>query len=160
MAIKFYVRETTNPMDEKKKTRYMAQLVLDGKVDQQTVIDRIVEKSSLSEGDVLSCVTELFKEITSELLEGHSVKLDNFGTFSLTVTCKSQETPEKVTADCIDGVHLRFRPSTRWYDGIRHRIRFQKVAAPAEEKGSGSAASGGGTGSGDGGTGSDGGLEV
>lgn len=144
MPLKFYARATTNPQDAKKTTRYMAQTVLDGKVDQQTIIDRIIAKSSLSEGDVLSCITELFNELTSELLEGHSVKLDNFGTFSLSISSKSQETAEKVTANCIESVHLRFHPSTRWYNNVKPRVRFQKVAAPGDGSGSGSAASGGG----------------
>lgn len=150
MAIKYYVRETTNPMDSKKPKLYMAQSLTDGVASQQTIIDRIVEKSSLAEGDVLSCVTEVFKELTAELLEGHSVKLENFGSFHLTLKSRTQDSPEKVTADCIEGVYLRFRPAQRWYDSIKPKTRFTRVAAPVkvEKPGGGSASNGGGSDSG------------
>lgn len=140
MAIKYYVREIKNPRNAA-ETRYMAQYVTDGQVSQQSIIDRIVEKSSLAEGDVLSCVTEVFKEIATEVLEGHSVKLENFGIFYPSLTCKSQAKPEDVTADTIESVHLSFRPATRWYEGIKPKTRFTRVAAPVKDKKKGGASS-------------------
>lgn len=155
MAIKYYARESKSALSDN-KTYYYAQAVIDEQVSQQTIIDRIVEKSSLSEGDVMSCVTELFKEMTSEMLEGHSVKLDNFGSFSLTVQSKAQETAEKVTTDTIENCRISFRPSTRWYETIKPRVRYQKVAKP-EKKGNSSGddgtSTGGGSSSGTGGGG-------
>ena len=136
MALKYYVRkgEKKLPNDGGTETYYVAQAMLDGKIEQQTIVERLVEKTSLSEGDILSCVTELFKEITSEMLEGHSVKMDNFGTFSLSIRAKSQATEAAVTANTIERCHVGFRPSTRWYDQYRNRVRYQKVDAPAKDE--------------------------
>lgn len=153
MAIKYYVRQTKNPKTG--KDCYVAQSLIDEQVSQQTVIDRIVEKSALSEGDIMSCITELFKEVTAELLEGHSVKLDNFGSFSLTVQSKSQDAEEKVTADCIESCRIVFRPSVRWYETIKPRARYMKVAKPEKKNAANkdeesTPSTGGGTGSGGG----------
>ena len=153
MAIKFYARKS-NVANKDGMKGYFAQSVIDEQVGQQTIIDRIVEKSSLAEGDVMSCVTELFKEMTAEMLEGHSVKLDNFGTFSLTIQSKSQETPEQVTAATINNCRITFRPSTRWYETIKPRVRYQKVAVPEKKNGAADddTTSPGGSGSGTGGS--------
>lgn len=140
MSIKYYVREIGDPREKPEKgkqrtKRYMAQIISDGMVDEQPIIDRIVEKSALSEGDVLSCITELFKEVMAELLEGHSVKLSNFGTFLLTMQSKIKDTPEEVTNETIKNVHISFRPSTRWYERYKPNVRYTRVATP-QRKGS------------------------
>lgn len=107
--------------------KYYATLTYDGMISTDTIVKRIVDRSSLSEGDIRSCIVEFFNTITEELLENHSVKLDGLGVFSLTMNSRPAETADKVTADNIKKIRVQFRPASKWNKNIVGNATFEKV---------------------------------
>ena len=57
--------------------------------------------------DTLDCLKEL-------VLDGKSVRLGDLGLFSIGITSRGEDTPEKVTAQSIEGIHLIVRNTKNW----------------------------------------------
>jgi predicted histone-like DNA-binding protein len=73
----------------------------------------IERRTSLSVTDVIAAVTAFTEIIPDKLKNGHTVDLGSLGILSLSVKSKGQETLEEVTAKCISGVQINFRPSVQ-----------------------------------------------
>lgn len=126
--LKFYVVKRKSPKDA--SVKFYTQPCSDGIVGQQKIVERIVQKCTLSEGDVKACMVELFNAIMEELLENHHVKLDDFGIFSTSFSSKSALTADLVSADLIKGLKVRYRPAIKWYEKLRATARYQKLLSP------------------------------
>lgn len=70
----------------------------------------IASSSSMTPGDVKGVLEGLIQLIPDLLMDGRTVKLDGFGTFSLHASAVGQDTPEKVTLRDITGVKMSFLP--------------------------------------------------
>ena len=57
--------------------------------------------------DTLDCLKEL-------VLDGKSVRLGDLGLFSIGITSRGEDTPDKVTAQSIEGIHLIVRNTKNW----------------------------------------------
>lgn len=78
--------------------------------DIREVCKILSESSTVTAGDIRGVLEGLIKLIPDLLMEGRTVKLDGFGTFSLHASAKGQDSPEKVTARDITGVKMSFLP--------------------------------------------------
>lgn len=125
MALQYSVVERPNPQTKEKK--WYAQPKLTGKRVLKDLSVDISETSSLSEGDVLSVMSALVKQLPKWLMEGDSVKLDGFGTFRLSFSSNGETVKENVTASSIKDIYILFEPD----DAIKERIQKTKIN-PAE----------------------------
>ena len=70
----------------------------------------ISEYSTFSTADVMGMIECLVQRVPSLLMDGHNVRLDGFGTFSLHVTGIGQDHPEEVTKRDITGIRMGYLP--------------------------------------------------
>lgn len=79
----------------------------------EMVSKEIAARSTFTRADIAG-VLESFSSLIPELLaDGYNVKLDGLGSFSLHVSGKGQEDPEKVSSKDITKVKMAFLPSKR-----------------------------------------------
>lgn len=92
MAIVFKKALCKNVADKSAVAKYHLQLLTLG---QSVGIDRMVyqmkENSSLSKGDILSVIANLVECIRTNLYNGHSVNIRDFGVFSLSARTEGAE---------------------------------------------------------------------
>lgn len=153
-----------NPTKKDGSGKYHPQLVSLGKpATLATLTVKMKEKSSLTEGDIKSVLTNFVSTMREELFNGHSVNIENFGVFALAATTEGSEKKEDCTASKIKSVRITFRASTNVRPSLTSTrmedqmdfVSLEKMLE-AKESGSGSTEtpddSGGGS---DGGGGSD-----
>ncbi|MCD8184314.1 MAG: HU family DNA-binding protein [Bacteroides sp.] len=157
MAIVFKKTLRRNLLDKSAAPQYHPQLLTLG---QSVGIDKIAfqikENSSLSKGDILSVITNFVECLRSNLYNGHSVNIRDFGVFSLSARTEGTETEKDCTAKKIRAVRINFRPSssvrpdlsaTRAGDALEF-VDLQTYLA-AQGSGNGSENGGGSVGGGD-----------
>ena len=115
-----------------KEIVYSPQSVLDGYVGVDQLAEEISDSCTVNEADVVAVLRALQKHMYSHLRQGRSVRLGDVGSFRPSVYGKSAPTAEGVTADNIQGVHIRFRPSA-WLTGKKGEYRFMRISSEKKE---------------------------
>ncbi len=82
------------------------------------IVERISLESGIRESSVAAVLDSLPDALTAFLLEGHTVKIDGFGTFSLSLTSNRQGEP------VISRLNLRSDPE--FIDRLRGEASFEK----------------------------------
>lgn len=94
----------------KGKTVYFAQATAAPKMTARAVEDLIVEKTSLTRGDVRHAITSLAEVVRWALAEGISVDLADLGSFKVEAYGKLVMSEAEVTAASIKAPVIRFFP--------------------------------------------------
>ena len=90
------------------------------KMDNDTLIERIVRETSLSEGDVRNALVSLSNVVCEALKLGMSVDLAELGSFRLVVPSKMMDTPEEVTVkDALKTPKIVFTPKQKMRDAAK-----------------------------------------
>lgn len=114
MALKYkVVSKKPRGMAGEKPPRYYPALTGRHAIDLDEVCDRISQRSTINGADVVGVVRSFIELIPELLLNGHNVKLDGFGTFSLHASGTGKDTPEEVSAKDITGLKMAFLPDKR-----------------------------------------------
>lgn len=104
----------------KGQTVYYAAPKSQQKLDNNTVIERIVRETSLSEGDVRNALISLSNVVCEALKLGMSVDLAELGSFRLVVPSKMMDTPEEVTVkDALKTPKIVFTPKQKMRDAAK-----------------------------------------
>ena len=95
---------------------YPKSVLVGSPVSTEQLCKRIAAESTASPADVRAVLTALAPIMADYMAQGRSVKLDGIGSFYFTaVTAKGGvDKEEKVTANQIMGVRVRFNPETRF----------------------------------------------
>ena len=98
MALNFRAYQSSLKTQEGKRLWYPILVKDAGVVTLPQIAKRIAEKSSLTIGDVYNVVNCLIGEMNDKLLNGHSVRLDELGSFTVIAKPggKGVETPQEV----------------------------------------------------------------
>lgn len=88
--------------------------------------EEISRRTSFSKADVIGMIETLVQMVPELLQDGHSVQLEGFGTFSLHVSGKGKEHPDKVTKRDITEVRMAFLPSKEIKNQLSRTV-FKKV---------------------------------
>lgn len=99
--------------------KYMAVISRNGVLTEDQIIDRIVEASSLSEGDVLNCVRMLQVIISDSVMNGITCELDQLGNFTPFLSAKAMETAEEVDVTTIRRTKVNFYPNMRFKSKLK-----------------------------------------
>lgn len=117
-----------NP-DEKKKTGYYPQVIRSGTVSLEEMATIIAKGKRLQVFEIKSTLELLLACIEDELLDGNSVCLDGFGTFSLTAqSVRRVENPKEIRAESVEVKRVTFTPSLP----LRKRLKNAKFIRAAE----------------------------
>lgn len=100
-----------NP-DEKKKTGYYPQVIRSRTVNMEEMATIIAKGKRLQAIEIKGTLELLMVCIEDELLNGNSVCLDGFGTFSLTAQSKRRaDNPKEIRAESVEVKRVTFTPS-------------------------------------------------
>lgn len=117
-----------NP-EEKKKSGYYPQVIRSGTVNLEEMATIIAKGKRLQAFEIKSTLELLIACIEDELLDGNSVCLDGFGTFSLTAQCvRRVENPKEIRAESVEVKRVTFTPSLP----LRKRLKNAKFIRAAE----------------------------
>lgn len=93
---------------------YYPAAVLSGTMKIAAVATEIEKRSTVSLADVKAVLDALQFEIKQALMDGHSVRLGDLGSFRPTVAAAyGCDEKENVTARCVSRVRVRFTPSSQ-----------------------------------------------
>ena len=95
------------------------------KVELQQVAQILEKRSTASEADIQVVLTGLANLIPELLLNGNTVKIDNFGSFRLHAKVTTEDSPDKVTALNINDLRISFLPDKRIKTALK-RADFTK----------------------------------
>lgn len=139
---KYIVRAIKSPIN--KSVKYYAQAESTTPVGLDVITQRIEKRTTVSSADAKAVLDALEYEIKEALIEGHSVRLGDLGTFRATIQCSSgAATADDFTVARISHLKAVFRPSTRlanWLNPSKNsELKFQRVPyvakmGPVEEE--------------------------
>lgn len=135
----------------KGKTVYFAKPIGTSRLTAQAVEDHIVEKSSLTRGDIRHAITSLAEVLRWGLSERLTVDLADLGSFKVEARGKMMLSEEEVTAASIKDAVIRFYPRQKmraYAKSVAISVRNNK-AEGVGSAGTTSPAGGGGTSLGD-----------
>lgn len=111
-----------NP-DEKKKTGYYPQIIRSKTVNLEEMATTIAKGKRFQAFEIKGTLELLLACIEDELLEGNSVCLNGFGTFSLTAQSKRRaDNPKEIRAESIEVKRVTCTPSLP----LRKRLKEAK----------------------------------
>ncbi len=125
MAVKFRVMPRKNLQDLTAPQKYYATLKSSGTVNIKEMIEDIREFTSLSEPDILSVISALRMEIQKAITQGKSIRWDNFGSFTITLSSEGCDKEEDVTAERIKKTVIHFRAGEDLANTLKN-LKYQK----------------------------------
>lgn len=158
MAILVKPVQRANPIDEDAPKKWYVTQVTAAQVDETQVAMDLADETTLNPSEAMMAIRQLRKILLRRLLGGESVKLGNWGSFSVTLSSTGAETKEAVTARNIKGVNLNFQPDEAfktdlqkatfaWVDKLAEGRAVPPAPTPApalEDHGNSSSGEGGG----------------
>lgn len=99
-----------NPRDLEADNKFYANVVTKEKIDLKRLAYLVSHQSTVREGDCYAVITSLLHNIIDELMQGNIVKLDDLGSFQVSVKSDGVATKEEVSQYLIKDIRLRFRP--------------------------------------------------
>jgi predicted histone-like DNA-binding protein len=126
MAIKYTGVARGNPQNPAAPKKYYPQVTDVGKTTTRKMAEQVSAISTLSSVDLVAALEAFLSTIPQELVEGRSVKLGDFGTFSLRIQGNGADTAEALTSRDITKVLVSFRPGKRFKE-VLARATFEKV---------------------------------
>lgn len=124
--IKLKVRSLKNVKTQ--TVHYYPAVVHTGTVTRNQLCKLISEKTTVTRADVLCAIVALEEYIAEKLANSGRVKLGDLGTFSTTIRAtEGVEEKDKVSANHIRTVRVRFRPSAEMKQDLQDEVQFQMV---------------------------------
>jgi len=93
--------------------KWYASVVSDGEITIDNLTQEIEKFSALSEADIRGVIIALENVITSQILNGKTVRLDQLGSFSPALSSDGTATKAEFTSSFIKRGKIHYRPSVR-----------------------------------------------
>jgi len=122
------ITQRTSPAGEKK---LYANIVNYSNIGNDQLVEYMATNSGINKSTAIAAVYALRSILTNYLLNGHTVVVPQLGTFSLGCNSKAQDTKDKVTADTIKRLKIRFTPETSINTAAKS-IRFKGIVSEDE----------------------------
>jgi predicted histone-like DNA-binding protein len=106
--------------------RYHARITDRDHIDLKNLCKAISKATTFSEADISGALKSLLEMIPEYLKRGYNVSLDDFGTFSLSLSSDTVASASELTSRNIRKVNLRFRPSKYFKEALQD-ASFEKV---------------------------------
>ncbi len=103
---------------------YPKSVLVGSPVTTKQIAERLSKESTVSLADTYAVLLALGGVMGEYMAEGRSVKLEGIGSFYFTATANKNgvDKEEKVSANQINGVRVRFIPETRYVRGAASRV--------------------------------------
>ena len=110
MAILVKPVQRFNPMDKEAEKKWYVTQLTTAQVDETQVAMDLADETTLNPSEAMMAIRQLRKILLRRLLAGESVKLGNWGSFSVTISSTGVLAKELVNTHCIKSVNLNFQP--------------------------------------------------
>jgi len=95
------------------------------KINLRQVAEILNQRSTASEADIYLVLMGLVDLLPELLLDGNTVKIDEFGSFRLHAKVSTEDSPDKVTSRNINDLRISFLPDKRIKQALK-RADFTK----------------------------------
>ena len=113
---------------------FYPQLVGNGRVAFETLVDEIAEQTSLTTGDVKNCVDRIVHNIAHHLREGRSVDCGDLGSFLLSLRSAGAATKKDYdVSELMRKAKVMFYPGKELRE-IRETLQYQRVSDEEAEE--------------------------
>lgn len=156
MSVK-YKKVVNNRKNSPTQGKVYGRAVVTDVVYTKTLAEKIGNRCTVTEPDILAVIAALGSEMASQLSQGNRVVLDGFGAFKVGFTTKPADTAKKFTANNIASIRIIFQPAIEMSGGkriktllkgikVEEQTEYQSLKDPSsDDKGGGSTPSGGGS---------------
>ena len=127
MSVNYKLMERPDPRDFTLPRKYYAKIINGDNITFEELAQVIAKVSNLNYGSVVGTLATLLEVIELQLIHGRQVKLNDLGTFYLTLSSKGVEKPEDFSSENIRKAAIRFRPGPRLRKLVRN-LDFEKVS--------------------------------
>jgi predicted histone-like DNA-binding protein len=122
MAIKYRVRTKTDKITSQNKPKYYAVPVYSGEINLRTIAQDLSTQSSLTIGDVYATLLGMIPIIEQYLHNGYSVRLDQLGIFTISVSSDGFEDPKECLPHKVKAKKICFRADA----SLKKNLKFVK----------------------------------
>ncbi len=126
MSIQYDLRENPFKKEDGKAVLYPGVVVKSLK-DSEYLIEHIARHTAFSRGVVTGVLKELTGEIVSLLQEGHNVRIDDLGTFSLSLSARDVTDRKEIRSPSIRVEKVNFRPATDLAKRVSRGASIERV---------------------------------
>ena len=121
--IKYKVKQKRNGINNKEL--YYASPVLSGQISTRQIAKDLAGRSSLTPADIRATLIGLVEVMETYLYSGFSVKLDDLGVFSLSVTSDGYAMPEECMPHRVRAGKICFRADPQMKKNLKH-VKFER----------------------------------
>ncbi|MFN2261455.1 MAG: hypothetical protein ABR595_05275 [Psychroflexus sp.] len=90
---------------------YILQSHMRGKVDLKHICKRISDSCTLTEADVMACISQLNFQVMDLVAQGYKVDLDDLGSFKIGLRSDSKSAPNALKKSDIKSFRLNYQAS-------------------------------------------------
>ncbi|MGL4853105.1 MAG: HU family DNA-binding protein [Phocaeicola sp.] len=128
MAIQFDFYQNPNSTEEERQ--YHPRIVNKAALENDEILELINHRCSLTDSDVVACLTELSHIISDGLSQGRSVHLNGVGSFNLSLTCTNEEVTARTRAEHVKVKGITFRPDKK----LKRKLTTVKLERSEQKK--------------------------
>ena len=110
MTLKYRVIQKVNPRNINEPRKFYATAINRGHVSLRQLANEIADISTVSIVDTIAVIESLIQLIPNHIAQGETVKLGDFGSFSIILKSNGAETESDFTAHMIKSLKIYFRP--------------------------------------------------
>ena len=107
-------------------TKYYPCAVHTGEEDLDSLSEIVASRSSLSKADCYGVIIAMTQVIGESLSEGRIVKIDNLGTFQITLKGLPADSPEDLGKASIKGANIIYKPSRNMKQTIK-QLKYKRI---------------------------------
>lgn len=111
MPVSFKMVSKKNNLASPPVTKYYPCAVHNGEDDLDSLADIVVSQSTISRADCYGVIIALTKAIGESLSAGRIVRIDNLGTFQITLQGLPADSPDDLGKSSIKGARIIYKPS-------------------------------------------------
>ena len=126
MPVQFKMIPKQNNLVTPPQVNYYPCAVSKGEENLDSLAKTIASRSTMSRADCYGVIVALSEVIGEALTDGKIVKIDNLGSFQLTLTGTAAATPEPIGIENIKEAKIKFRPSSELKVKTKH-IKSKRI---------------------------------
>jgi predicted histone-like DNA-binding protein len=110
MTLKYRTIQRLNPRKLTEPGKFYARAINRGDVTLRQLVEEIAVISTVSSVDTIAVIESLIQLIPKHITSGETVKLGDFGSFSIGIKSRGADKEDDFTSSFIDSLKIYFRP--------------------------------------------------
>lgn len=126
MAISFKMVPKKNNLVTPPETKYYPCAVSSGEVNLSYLAKIVASQSTVSRADCYAVIVALTQAIADSLAQGQIVKIDELGTFQITLQGLPADSPEDLGKSNIKGAKIIYKPSQDMKQAVK-QLTYKRI---------------------------------